>query len=227
MPEYEAWKDSINTTLWDIKYYKGLGTSTSKEAKEYFSALDDHRKTFVWEGVYPGFLEERLHCSMPILWRLPYHCNRMYLLSIISLRYALGLGQALAQRGVAILRCNRVADQEDGDSLELAFSKKKVEQRKQWLREFKPGTFLDHSAEDIRYKDFVHQELILFSRADLLRSIPCMLDGLKPGQRKILYSCFKRNLKSDVKVLSVKLYPVCAMHAVCGAALGLGNSFSK
>jgi hypothetical protein len=89
---------------------------------------------------------------------------------------------------------------EDGESLELAFSKKKVEQRKQWLRDFKPGTFLDHSEEEIRYKDFVHKELILFSRADLLRSIPCMLDGLKPGQRKILYSCFKRNLKSDIKV---------------------------
>lgn len=44
------------------------------------------------------------------------------------------------------------------------------------------------------------QELILFSRADLDRSIPSMLDGLKPGQRKILYACFKRNLKKDIKV---------------------------
>ncbi len=46
----------------------------------------------------------------------------------------------------------------------------------------------------------VIQELILFSRADLERSIPSMLDGLKPGQRKILYACFKRNLKKDIKV---------------------------
>ena len=45
-----------------------------------------------------------------------------------------------------------------------------------------------------------HQELILFSRADLERSIPSMVDGLKPGQRKILYCCFKRNLKKDIKV---------------------------
>ena len=43
------------------------------------------------------------------------------------------------------------------------------------------------------------QELILFSRADLERSIPCMVDGLKTGQRKILYCCFKRNLKKDIK----------------------------
>jgi hypothetical protein len=44
------------------------------------------------------------------------------------------------------------------------------------------------------------QELILFSRADLERSIPSMVDGLKPGQRKILFCCFKRNLVKDVKV---------------------------
>ena len=49
------------------------------------------------------------------------------------------------------------------------------------------------------------QELILFSRADLERSIPCMVDGLKTGQRKILYCCFKRNLKKDIKAsLSIK-----------------------
>ena len=29
-----------------IKYYKGLGTSTSKEAKEYFKKLDDHKIEF-------------------------------------------------------------------------------------------------------------------------------------------------------------------------------------
>ena len=44
------------------------------------------------------------------------------------------------------------------------------------------------------------QELILFSRADLERSIPSMVDGFKPGQRKIMFSCFKRNLKKDIKV---------------------------
>ena len=43
------------------------------------------------------------------------------------------------------------------------------------------------------------QELILFSRADLERSIPSVVDGLKPGHRKILFACFKRNLKADIK----------------------------
>lgn len=52
IPEYEAWKEENGGARgWSIKYYKGLGTSTAKEAKEYFAALDCHRKTFVWEGV--------------------------------------------------------------------------------------------------------------------------------------------------------------------------------
>jgi DNA topoisomerase-2 len=35
--EYQRWKDSNDTRGWSIKYYKGLGTSTSKEFKEYFA----------------------------------------------------------------------------------------------------------------------------------------------------------------------------------------------
>ena len=34
MPEYEAWKEAQDgTSGWNIKYYKGLGTSTANEAK--------------------------------------------------------------------------------------------------------------------------------------------------------------------------------------------------
>ena len=34
--EYETWKQGNNIKGWNIKYYKGLGTSTGKEFKEYF-----------------------------------------------------------------------------------------------------------------------------------------------------------------------------------------------
>ena len=36
-----------------------------------------------------------------------------------------------------------------------------------------------------------------------MRSIPSVVDGLKPGQRKILFACFKRGksmLKNEIKV---------------------------
>lgn len=96
-----------------------------------------------------------------------------------------------------------VMEDEEAQLIELAFSKKKADERKEWLRQFKPGTFFDHSARKISYTDFVNKELILFSMADNIRSIPSVIDGFKPTQRKVLYTCFKRNLKKDMKVVEL------------------------
>ena len=92
---------------------------------------------------------------------------------------------------------------EEEQLIDLAFSKKKADERKEWLRQFKPGTFLDHSVDKISYTDFINKELILFSMADNMRSIPSVIDGLKPGQRKVLFTCFKRNIRKDVKVVEL------------------------
>lgn len=67
-------------------------------------------------------------------------------------------------------------------------------------------TYVDHTQRHLRYKDFVNKELIQFSIADCQRSIPCLCDGLKPGQRKILFACFKRKLKGEIKVAQLSGY---------------------
>jgi DNA topoisomerase II len=114
------------------------------------------------------------------------------------------------------------APTQEGDKalIDLAFSKKKADDRKEWLRQFKvslifghlkiweadmfkPGTFLDHRLEEIPYSDFINKELILFSMADNIRSIPSVADGMKPGQRKVMWCCFKRKSKREVKVCHV------------------------
>ncbi|KAM5542176.1 hypothetical protein V8D89_004049 [Ganoderma adspersum] len=94
----------------------------------------------------------------------------------------------------------------DRELIELAFSKKKADERKEWLRQFKPGTYLDHTQREIPFSDFINRELILFSMADNIRSIPSVADGLKPGQRKVIWSCFKRNLKKEIKVAQLVGY---------------------
>ena len=66
------------------------------------------------------------------------------------------------------------------------------------------------------------QELILFSRADLERSIPSMVDGLKPGQRKILFACLKKGLKSDIKV-QTPFCPLSALYVRAKAAVLLAR----
>lgn len=97
--------------------------------------------------------------------------------------------------------------EEDSDSLQLAFSKQRINDRKQWLSSFVPGTFFNHEEDELNYSNFVNKELILFSIADNSRSIPSVIDGLKPSQRKVLYCCFKRNLtKSEIKVVQLAGY---------------------
>ena len=39
LTDYGKWKNKNNNNKWKIKYYKGLGTSTSNEAKQYFKEL--------------------------------------------------------------------------------------------------------------------------------------------------------------------------------------------
>ncbi|KAB8301348.1 hypothetical protein EYC80_003229 [Monilinia laxa] len=104
------------------------------------------------------------------------------------------------------LREFEVIKPEEEDMLDLAFSKKKADSRKQWLGNFVPGTYLDHTDKMLTYDNFINKELILFSMADNLRSIPSVIDGLKPGQRKVMYACFKRNLTNDMKVVELAGY---------------------
>lgn len=147
LPQYQRWREenAEGKESWHIKYYKGLGTSTAAEAKEYFSDLATHEIDFAW-----------------------------------------GEGAT--------------------NAIDLAFSKKRVEDRKAWLLAMEPGTYIDYNVGKIAYETFVNRELILFSQADNTRSIAHFMDGLKPSQRKVLFACFKRNLKQEVKVAQLSGY---------------------
>jgi len=120
---------------------------------------------------------------------------------------------------------------EDRALIDLAFNKKKADDRKEWLRGYIPGTHLDHTAQSISLRDFINRELILFSMADNCRSIPSLVDGLKPGQRKIMFACFKRKLKAEIKVAQLAGYIAehSAYHhgeqSLCSTIVGLAQNF--
>lgn len=50
------------------------------------------------------------------------------------------------------------------------------------------------------------RELVLYELDSIRRSIPSMVDGLKPSQRKILFACLKRKLNSPIKVAQLSGY---------------------
>jgi DNA topoisomerase-2 len=142
--EFETWRDTHSTAGWSVKYYKGLGTSTAQEAREWFKDLFDMK--YEW-------------------------------------------------------------DDKSDDAICLAFSKKRADDRKEWLKTYDARrTLAVVKGGKIPYNRFINDELIHFSNADNLRSLPHVMDGLKPSQRKILYCCLKRGLRSEIKVAQLAGY---------------------
>ena len=137
LTDYNQWKEKVNVKLWKIKYYKGLGTSTSKEAKEYFV---DMKKS---------------------LYKV---------------------------------------DDTTEEAMILAFKKTEADLRKQWLKTYNEEEILDFNQTETSIRDFIHLEFKHFSNSDNLRSIGNCIDGMKVSQRKVLYSCFKRNLRSEIQI---------------------------
>merc|ERR1719183_3372991 len=88
----------------------------------------------------------------------------------------------------------------------MAFHKSRANDRKEWMNNYVDGTCIDHTQGSISYQDFVNLELVQFSKYSVMRSVPSIMDGFKPSQRKVLYCCFKRNLRSDVKVAQMVGY---------------------
>lgn len=144
--EYEQWKTSNGgvTKGWNIKYYKGLGTSTKAEWVRYFKT-----KRF------------------------------------LQFQYT-----------------NSSVD----DCIDMVFNKSRPNDRKRWLEQYDRTKCLNSSSNTITYDDFIHHNLIHFSKYACDRSIPNMVDGLKISLRKILYSAFKKKLTSEIKVAQFNGY---------------------
>ncbi len=141
--EYNEWKEENDTKGWKIKYYKGLGTSTGKEFREYFE-----KKKIV------GFSHS----------------------------------------------------EKSDDTIDMVFNKKRADDRKDWLQLYDRDAYLDTNKASVSYEEFINRELIHFSKYDCDRSIPNLMDGLKTSLRKILFSAFKKNLTTEIKVAQFSGY---------------------
>ena len=127
-----------------------------------------------------------------------------------KVKYYKGLGTSNAQEAreyfTDIKMNNYIYTDETNNKMSLAFSKDKSDERKEWLYSFDENNILDHNETEVPINDFIDGELIHFSNNDTLRSIGSVFDGLKPSQRKILYSCFKRKLYSEIRVAQLAGY---------------------
>ena len=169
LSDYHEWIEKTSDyKKWKTKYYKGLGTSNTSEAKEYFKHMK--MNNYLWSD-------------------------------------------------------------STNQCMNLAFNKKQSDLRKDWLYQYNEKEILDSKETEIPVETFVHKELIHFSNSDTKRSIGSLFDGLKPSQRKILYSCFKRKLYSEIRVAQLAGYVSenAAYHhgeaSLQGAIIGMAQNY--
>ncbi|NBO39648.1 hypothetical protein EBU99_13805, partial [bacterium] len=129
-----------------------------------------------------------------------------------TIKYYKGLGTSVASEAreyfTAMNTVRFTWDDHADDSIDLAFSRARADDRKDWLATYDRTRVLDIPAggADVPFTQFVNDELIHFSIASNARSIPHVMDGLKPSQRKIFWAARKRNLVSEIKVAQLSGY---------------------
>jgi len=73
-------------------------------------------------------------------------------------------------------------------SINLGFNKKLADDRKEWLLNYDKDNIIKQVEKQVDVTDVINKELIHFSHYDVHRSIPNIMDGFKPSQRKIIYA---------------------------------------
>lgn len=94
----------------------------------------------------------------------------------------------------------------DSDKIDLVFNKNRVSERKDWMTNYTGEILPDKFGKVNNINSFIDTEFIQFSNYDNIISIPNLIDGFKPSQRKIMYGAFKRNLKDETKVAQFGAY---------------------
>lgn len=108
----------------------------------------------------------------------------------------------------------KIENSENKDIIDMVFKKKRTEERKNWLYNYKPDENLDKFSQKTTIDSFFNKEFVEYSMYDNVRSIPSVIDGFKPAQRKILYTLFKKNYQNEIKVsqLSGAIIELSAYH---------------
>lgn len=88
----------------------------------------------------------------------------------------------------------------DTKIINTTFNKKFADARKELVKKFDPNFVVDYSQKQMSYIDYVHKEWVHFAVDDNVRSIPSLMDGLKPSQRKIIHVLLQKNITEDIKV---------------------------
>lgn len=193
-----------------IKYYKGLGTSDENEAREVFNDFENRVVSFLWE----------MCDSSGNSLEIKSKSSKNDKLDSDSSSNSESEKSGKSERSKDSKSSKKSNDDKEPkktdddltyksasyDSIILAFDKDYADKRKQWLMKYNKNNILQYDGSKVTYSDFINKGLIHFSIDDNIRSIPSIVDGFKPGQRKIMHACFKKNQKEEIKVAQLASY---------------------
>lgn len=140
---FDAWVVQQDASAYNIRYFKGLGTSTSALAREYFSQYQEH---------------------------------------VVDIVHTPPADPVMAHM----------------------FGSENSQARKELLQlKYNKELFVDYALPTVTMEEFVYREVLPYSNYSNIRNIASAIDGLKPVQRKVLFTMFDKNVVTDVKVAQI------------------------
>jgi DNA topoisomerase-2 len=195
-----------NIKNWEIKYYKGLGTSDAKEAKESFRDFYNKIISFVEDNNTESDSESDELKTKDIKIKSK---NKSKSDDSDNEDDEFSDEETVSDTGDDDESIQNVLKDTTTNAIGLAFDKKRADDRKVWLSSYDKDDILEFNDgnQNVTYEEFINKDLKHFSNYDNLRSIPNMMDGFKPSQRKIMFACFKRGRNAgEIKVAQLAGY---------------------
>jgi DNA topoisomerase II len=227
--KFEEWTKEYDVKKYDVKYYKGLGTSDNKTARKSFVDFEDKGVTwYTWDNPQE-FLEknkdEKQDSDNDNDNNNDNNDNEMVNSNNSDSDNqsdddnsdddsddeqkggAVKAKKVKGKKGKleVVITDPQILNSKSYDRITLAFDETRAHDRKKWLKKYKRDNILDYDTTNRRvtYSSFIDKDLIHFSNYDNIRSIPSIVDGFKPSQRKIMYICLEDNIKKDIKVIDL------------------------
>lgn len=215
LSEYEQWAEENDVGKWHIKYYKGLGTSDNKEAKQLFRDFENRIINYVWD-VADKAANKKGSKSSSESDSSDSESEKSSESESEDDKETKSNGSKQSgksvkkEKEIKNTRNNIISDaireSKSFDALTLAFAKDRADDRKKWLYKHNKDIVLEYDNQNVSFSDFVNKDLIHFSALDVQRSIPSIIDGFKPSQRKIMFACFKKKQNTEIKVAQLASY---------------------
>ena len=173
--EFHNWEKS-NNSAYHVNYYKGLGSFTNIEAREVFKEINQRTFDFIYS-------EE-----------------------LSTKEFIQKISQQNKAYNISFYKKNNTKNINDL-AIELAFVTDNSDYRKEWINAYisnnEKDLIIEFTSNKKLIHEFINNELVMYSTENVNRSIPALMDGLKPSSRKIIYVMMKSKYNTPESKIKV------------------------